>query len=189
MLRRLIPWGLAGAIAIAAAGCDRDRAANADGHLLVFPGTLDFARVAMYGDHAMDVDLQNAGRTPVIVEEISLEGAADAYSAEMQARQPERLEPDAHSGVKVHFVPLSPGDQQAALVIRTDSLRDREVRIPLSGVGVDAHALLSTDTLDYGRIEAQAKKTLTLTFQNTADIPIDVGTRFAGADADEFSTG
>ena len=186
MIRRLVPWAIAGVAALAV-GCDRERAASADGHLLAFPATLDFARVAMYGDHTMDVELQNAGRSILTIDEIAFDGAQGAYSADLPGSEPGRLEPDARAGMRVHFRPMAPGDQAAELVIRTDSLRSREVRIPLSGVGVDAHARFTADTLDYGRIEAQARKTLTITFENSADIDVQVGTRFTGKDADEFT--
>jgi len=188
MFRRFVPPALA-AVAALAAGCDRERSAGADGHLLAFPATLGFGRVAMYGDHTLDVDLQNAGRTPITVEEISFDGAQGAYSADLPDPEPDRLSPDEHSGMRVHFRPLAPGDQAAAMIIRTDSLNSREVRIPLAGVGVDAHAEISADTLDFGRIEAQSRKTLTLTFENTSDIEIQVGARVIGLDSDEFQAG
>lgn len=188
MFRRFVPHALA-VVAALAAGCDRERSSGADGHLLAFPATLGFGRVAMYGDHTLDVDLQNAGRTPITLEQIAFDGAQGAYSADLPDPRPDRLSPDEHSGLRVHFRPQVPGDQAAALVIHTDSLNSREVRIPLAGVGVDAHAKISADALDFGRIEAQSRKTLTLTFENTADIEIVVGARFIGLDADEFQAG
>jgi len=189
MVRRFVPRAFAVVAALIAAGCDRERSSGADGHLLAFPAALGFGRVAMYGDHTLDVDLQNAGRTPITVDDIAFDGAQGAYSADVTAPEPNRLSPDEHSGIRVHFRPLAPGDQAAALVIRTDSLNSREVRIPLAGVGVDARAKISADTLDFGRIEAQSRKTRTLTFENTADIEIQVNARFIGMDADEFQTG
>src|SRR5262245_57079325 len=129
MFRRFDPRAFAVVAALVAAGCDRERSSGADGHLLAFPATLGFGRVAMYGDHTLDVDLQNAGRTPITVDEIAFDGAQGAYSADVTAPEPNRLSPDEHSGIRVHFRPLSPGDQAAALVIHTDSLNSREVRI------------------------------------------------------------
>src|SRR5262245_65112240 len=88
MIRRFVPWAIAG-IAALAAGCDRERSASADGHLLAFPATLDFARVAMYGDHTLDVELQNAGRSVITLEEIAFDGVQGAYSADLPELDPD----------------------------------------------------------------------------------------------------
>lgn len=186
MERCSILWALP--VAAALLGCDRERAGNADGHLLAFPGALRFARVAMYSDRMLEVSLQNAGRGFLTVEAVELEGGAGegTYFAGFTHAGPHRLAPGAECPLQVRFAPLAAGEHPTALLVRTDSRNEPVIRIPLSGAGVDARATLSRDALDFGRIEAQDRKTLRLTFTNIADLPIEVGARMVGADGDEF---
>jgi Abnormal spindle-like microcephaly-assoc'd, ASPM-SPD-2-Hydin len=86
----------------------------------------------------------------------------------------------------VRFSPQVAGDAGGRLVVRTDSGVVPIARVQLRGVGVDTAARVRPDLLDFGRIEAQARKALVLTVENPSDLATVVRIRAVGADADEL---
>lgn len=174
-------------LALGVAGCaDRQRATLADGRLSVTPGGADFKRVAVFDGRAQEFTLRNVGRSPVRVLEAWIEGAEGAYVARLASEGPAQLAPGADTRVAVTFAPRASGDLAGTLVIRSDSVAEPLVRVPLSGTGVFAIAEVHPERLDFGRIEAQAEKTLTLSLYNPSDLPVQVRPRMVGADLDEF---
>jgi hypothetical protein len=168
------------------AGCaDRERSTLADGQLAMEPRGVDFHRVALYDTPERELVLRNVGRVPLDVNEAWVEGPAGTWQARVE--QPCRLLPGERCRLWVRFSPLQAMAHQAVLVVRTDTLREPELRVPLSGVGVDARARLSPPRLDFGRIEANSSKALPLSLENPSDLEVVVTPRVVGVDQDEFS--
>lgn len=168
------------------AGCaDRERSALADGLLAIEPRGVAFHRVALYDTPERELVLRNVGRVPLDVNEAWVEGPAATWQARVE--QPCRLLPGEHCRLWVRFSPLQAMAHEAVLVVGTDTLREPTLRVPLSGVGVDARARLSPPRLDFGRIEANSSKELSLSLENPSDLMLKVTPHLAGADEDEFS--
>jgi hypothetical protein len=182
-------WGLCVLAVLAMlAGCaDRDRPAIADGRLTATPGGVDFQRVAVFDGREAEVVLRNVGRSRLIVDEAWVEGPAGAWKVDFTHQGPHSLVPGGDCALRVRFTPLEEGPLPAMLVVRSDSKREPLVRIRLQGVGVDAWARVTPRRLDFGRIEADSSKTLTLTVNNPTDLPVEVTPKLVGADRDEFS--
>ncbi|MBF5041304.1 choice-of-anchor D domain-containing protein [Aggregicoccus sp. 17bor-14] len=179
-------WGLlslvVGLVGVGmASGCvDRQRTTLTDGQLTVSPGGMQFQRVAVFDGREVEFTLRSVGRMTVTVQDAWVEGPAGQYVARFQDAGPHKLSPGEASQLKVRFTPLAPGDMPATLVIQTDSSKARQLRVPLTGTGVDAWARISPSRLDFGRIEADSSKTLQLALENPSDLPVEVNPKFLG---------
>jgi hypothetical protein len=182
-------WGvLALAVVVGLlAGCaDRERSALADGRLTATPGGVDFQKVAIFDAREAEVTLRNVGRARINVNEVWVEGPEGAYLADFTQAGPRELAPGSASTLRVRFAPPRPGALPAVLVVRSDTRIEPLLRIPLSGLGVAAWAKVEQRRLDFGRIEADSSKTLTLSLENTSEMAVEVTPRWVGADRDEF---
>jgi hypothetical protein len=179
-------WASAlGAAVVLALGCDdRERSASADG-LVRTTGAVDFRRVAIYDGRELDVQLENVGRANLRILEVLVEDEHGQYAARMD-EPAHPLVPGGACTAKVRFTPRHPGTAPAQLVIRTDSRLAEEVRVPLSGEGVDASAVLLARRVDLGRIEVGGHSEAELPLENRSDMEVRVTPRLFGADRDEF---
>jgi len=159
----------------------------ADGRLTATPAGVDFERVAVFDGREAAVTLRNVGRSRIEVGDIWVEGPEGQYLASFTHEGPHSLQPGSECVMKVRFAPLEPGTLPATLVIRSDAKREPLLRIPLRGAGVDAWARVSPRKLDFGRIEAESSKTLTVTLENPTDLPVEVSARVVGQDKEEFT--
>ncbi len=166
---------------------DRERATDADGQLVIFPGDLDFARVPLYGKSELEVSLKNVGRGRLGVEKMWAEGPdGTTYEAEFTHEGPHSLVPGGDCTIRIRFSPLAEGKLTGFLAVKTDSLGFPVVRVPLTGVGVDAAAKIEPERVDFGRIEVGRKKDLAIVFTNPSDLAIQVNAKPVGRDAGEF---
>lgn len=157
----------------------------ADGQLAIEPRGVAFHRVALYDTPERALVLRNVGRVPLDVNKAWVEGPTGTWQARIE--QPCLLLPGERCRLWVRFSPLQAMAHEAVLVVSTDTLREPELRVPLSGVGVDARARLSPPRLDFGRIEANSSKALPLALENPSDLEVLVTPHLLGADGDEFS--
>ncbi|MFP2924765.1 choice-of-anchor D domain-containing protein [Pyxidicoccus sp. 3LG] len=179
--------GLALAVVGLLAGCaDRDRSSLADGRLTATPGGIDFQKVAIFDAREAEVSLRNVGRARINVNEVWVEGPEGSYQAEFTHEGPHSLQPGSACSLRVRFAPPKPGALPAMLVVKSDTRIEPLLRIPLSGLGVDAWARLTPRLLDFGRIEADSTKTLSLSLENPSEMAVEVTPRLVGADRDEF---
>ncbi|ADO72964.1 choice-of-anchor D domain-containing protein [Stigmatella aurantiaca] len=180
-------WGLWVVVLGLLSGCaDRERSSIADGRLAVTPAGIDFQRVAIFDGREVDVTVRNVGRARLSVDDVWVEGPDGTYVAAFTHEGPHSLLPGSECSMKVRFAPMKSGALPATLVIRSDSKVEPLLRIPLSGTGVDAIARVSPRRLDFGRIEADSSKTLSIQVENPTDMPVEVATRLVGADKGEF---
>jgi hypothetical protein len=179
---------LAVALLSALAGCrEGHKASEADGIPGIEPYVIDFGRRPMYSRVEQEVRIANHGRAVLEVEEAWVEGPGGTFRAQFVEPGPHRLMPGAGTTLKVRFSPQGAGDISGRLVVRSNSYVQPVGRVQLRGQGVDTAARISPDFLDYGRIEAQARKSLPLTLTNPSDVATLVTLRPVGADADEFA--
>lgn len=186
MCRRWGLWVLA--VLVVLTGCaDRDRPAIADGRLTATPGGLDFQRVAVFDGREAEVVLRNVGRSRIIVDEAWVEGPAGTWQVDFTHEGPHSLVPGGDCVLRVRFTPQAEGALPATLVVRSDSKKEPLIRVKLQGTGVDAWARVSPRKLDFGRIEADSSKTLSVVVTNPTDMAVEVTPKLVGADRDEFS--
>ena len=175
-------------VALASSCADRQSVAFVNGRLMVVPGALDFSQVGLHDSKDLSVALKNVGRGRLDIRDAWVKGPDGAYAIHVTPETPCRILPGATCKVNVHFTPLTLGPLVGELVVRTDTLDgDPLGHVPLKGIGIDAHADLGTTVLDFGRIEAQSKKTLPIALTNSSALPVTVTSASQGTDADEFS--
>jgi hypothetical protein len=174
------------AAVLAATGCaDRERSAIADARLL-FAGERDFGRVPMHATREVRVTLTNLGRSSLEVLDVWTEDYDGSYLAQFDHPDPRRLIAGAECTVVLRFQPRREGAFPGFFVVRSDSREEPILRVPLSGIGVDARARVAESRLDFGRIELGSEKVKSLSLENPSDLPILVTPRGVGADQGEF---
>ncbi|XXF75631.1 choice-of-anchor D domain-containing protein [Myxococcaceae bacterium GXIMD 01537] len=181
-------WGLLALVVGLWCGCaDRERSAIADGRLTATPGGIDFTRVAIFDGREAEITLRNVGRARITVNAAWVEGPDGAYLARFATEGPHSLVPGSESTLRVRFTPQQSGDAPGMLYIRSDARIEPILKLPLSGLGVDAWARLSPRRLDFGRIEAESTKTLGVALHNPSELTVEVTPTLVGADRDEFA--
>ena len=176
----------AAAALLAATSCaDRARTISVDG-ALVFAGERDFRRVPMHATREMRVALKNIGGSPVHVLDVWTEDQDRSYLAHIDPDDTCEAIPGGQCDVVLRFRPTREGPIPAFFVARSDSISDPILRVPLTGIGVDARARVDKSRLDFGRIELGTEKVKSLSLENPSDLPILVTPTGIGADQDEF---
>lgn len=166
-LMKLLMW-------MALVGCKQDTGIQQlFPRIATAPEQLDFGEVAVPLSGAELVFLSNAGRARLEYE-VRIEGD-DRFTVDV---------PGAEAGVDetvellVRFEPDSFLDYSADLVITSNDEVTPEVRIPLSGTGVDAPMPdidITPLTLDFGTVAQGSSDTQFLTLRNEGDAPLAVG--------------
>ena len=153
------------------AGCGQDQAINKlEPKLAYSPGAIEFGEVAVDYTATFSVEVINAGRAGLDVNAIHFGGGNPGIFAveptEFQLAMDERQE------VVVSFTPntyLLYGDD---LVIKSDDPENTEIRIPITGEGVEAPTpdiQVTPLTLDFGEVAPLSTSSLWFTIENVGD--------------------
>ncbi|MFZ5471253.1 MAG: choice-of-anchor D domain-containing protein [Myxococcota bacterium] len=179
-------WPVRVLLAAAVFGCaERNTPASSDGRLMLV-GSLDFGRVPVHSARELEVRLRNAGRGVVRVEELWTAASDASFQARLLDPTRAELVSGEEAVVRVRFHPRQSGTRVGALKVRSDSTYEQMFEAKLHGEGVDAFARVLTESVDFGRIEAGAGKTLWVELENSSDFPVKVEPELLGADKDEL---
>ena len=166
-------------------GCsDRTPLVPADGLLMVNPSPIQFGPAALHGSKQIGVQIQNAGRAATTLGTFSIEGGNGQFSA--GSSNSPMLIPGALTQVQLMFTPQAINNQSAFLVVQSDSRAEPTRKFPIVGLGVDAHATLLANALDFGKLEVLSVETQSLSLTNTSILPVTVSGAFTGVDAGDF---
>jgi len=174
-------------VCVLAACGDRRNTVSVDGALELAPVTLDFQQVAVHDQRTLPVQLRNRGRGRMDLTGVVIQGPAGIWRVETPGSS--AILPGETVQGQVVFQPEAPGAVTGTLLVTTDSVSSPQGTVSLEGEGVDARASVQQTTLDFGKIELQAEKRLSLTFTNASPLPVEVSARVVGAGGDEFSMG
>src|SRR5262245_15260368 len=175
-------------VCVLAACTDRRNTLSVDGALELAPDALDFQQVAVHDQRTLPVSLSNRGRGRLDLTSVVIQGPSGG-SFRFSVPGQNAILPGQTVQGQVVFQPGAPGAATGTLMVNTDSTTSPQGTVGLSGVGVDAHADLKEDTLDFGKIEIGSEKLRQLSFSNSSPLPVEVSGRIVGAGADEFSMG
>ncbi len=140
------------------------------------PESLEYGEVAVPLDAVDTVFVTNAGRA-VLRFEASIEGD-DAFTFVDLEEGEIEVGVDETVPVDVRFAPPSFLDYTGELVLTTNDDETPEVRIPLTGVGVDApmpDIRIDPLTLDFGAVTQGSAVTEFLLLENVGDAPLELG--------------
>jgi hypothetical protein len=176
--------GLAGLLACASCA-DHQPLRFVSGSLQVTPRVLDFAEVALHQQKSLELTLENVGMSALTLRSLSLD-STDDYVLALPA-QMGGLAQGEQRKVTVVFAPRAEGESPARLAVASNAIDGaRQDFVSLTGTGVDVEATLGTHALNFGRIEAQSQRMLTLALKNSSPLPVRVSSASIGKDADEF---
>lgn len=143
----------------------------------VAPESIDFGEVVVLYDSAELIQIINAGRAPLEVDSITVEGeGAATYSVDPPTIE---IQSGESAPVEVTFTPATYLDYNAELVVHSNDEDTPEVRLPLHGTGVDGPTPdIDVDPLsiDFGTVAQGEGKTLYFTLSNVGDGPLEIGT-------------
>lgn len=159
--------------------------------LVVEPSQLDFAQVQVGEEARRTLRLANAGRAPLAVDALRLEGLAAAdYRLVDDGCTGVSLGADERCTATVVFRPGARGTRGASLTIVHDAA-ERPARVELVATGVPApapQAALVPDELDFGGVTVEGRSTIaTVTVRNAGNARLGLGEfHVVGRDADAF---
>jgi hypothetical protein len=166
---------------------ERERSRISDGRLAI-SGPAKFGTVAVHKTVELELGLTNVGRSNVNLEKVSADGPLNTFQAWLLDPEEKGLVSGQQVRLKIRYTPREEGEHPGELVVHTDSAEEPIFRVDLSGQGLNAAARIYNDRLDYGRIEADARKALFVDMENPSPLPIDVRTWRLGPDQDELHT-
>lgn len=176
-------------VAVAVVGCeDRKKPTIADGLLIVEPGGLDFGTIAIFQEKSQNVRLVNSGRGRLVIHDAWMESEDGSYVSTFLHEGPHNLISGSSCELKVRFAPTKAGKKPAYLVIKTDGSLAPLMKVPVLGEAMDVALEVKEHKLEFGRIELEAEKMLTVAYRNPSLLPVEVKPEIIGSDADEFST-
>lgn len=151
--------------------CGQDQAISAlEPKLAYSPGSVDFGDVAVDYTETFSVEVINAGRASLDVNAIHFSGANPGiFSVEPSDF---RLSMDERKEVIISFTPKTYLIYADELVLKSDDPENKELRIPITGEGVEAPTPdidVSSLTLDFGEVTPLSTASLWFTIDNIGD--------------------
>lgn len=175
---------LVGALLVAP-GCKPDELGPVAPGLGANPRELPFGPVGLGQFRTQRVALTNVSRTPLHVSSVS----STVASIEVAGTGDFTLSPGQSREFEVRFAPAVEGDVSGHLVVETDlGGEGGEGRIPMSGRGVRSYVEVAPKLLDFGPVELDTNKVLTVEAHNPIGVDAVFHMGFSGDDADAFSS-
>ncbi|MEZ4318084.1 MAG: choice-of-anchor D domain-containing protein [Myxococcota bacterium] len=163
------------AILLALTGCKQDTGIQQlYPRIATAPEALEYGEIAVPLSDVQQVFVTNAGRARL---ELDVSVAGDGAFT-VVGEVPEIVGVDETLAIDVRFAPTSFLDYTGELVLVSNDDLSPEVRIPLSGVGVDApmpDIEISPLTLDFGTVTPGSNNTQFLLLRNVGDAALSLG--------------
>ncbi len=174
---------LLAAAVLGLAGCHEEGTYKPLGSFVAAPDPLEFGPVALGRDRVLELELRNDGRVPYTVYEAS----SSVPNVEVVGFESMTLGVGESQKLHVRFSPSVEGRVTGAVTLRTDE-REEPAVVPLAGVGVKAFAKVNTLALDFGRVQVDTAKVLTLELENPTEVETSVRMTFSGENTESFSS-
>ncbi|MFT4977130.1 MAG: hypothetical protein ACI8S6_003035 [Myxococcota bacterium] len=158
-------------------GCNGDQENNITRltpDIIVAPGEVDFGGVVVLYDAEQTIQLSNAGRAPLVVSSIYVDGDPDGVYT-ITPTSIDELPVDESIGVGIFFEPGTYISYDADLVIESNDPDTPEYRVPITAEGIDGpipDISLSPASLDFGTIANGITTTALFYINNDGDGPL-----------------
>lgn len=139
--------------------------------IIVAPGEVEFGDVVVLYDAEQVIQVSNAGRAPLNVIDMYVEGDADGVYT-ITPTSVSELPPDESIGVGIVFAPATYLPYDYDLVIVSDDPDSPEYRVPITGEGVDGpipDISLSPASLDFGLVTSGDTAPMVFYINNDGD--------------------
>ena len=143
------------------------RGTGVQAELSVQPAAIAFGAVRVGSFKDTTVIMTNTGNTALDLRNALIEDT----SFRLLNFQPQTLAPNQSLAVVIRFLPLVARGMSAELVV-VDAI-DRSV-IPIDGVGTAPDISLSATALDFGTVDLQSLRTLTLAMSNSGNTQLEI---------------
>ncbi len=139
--------------------------------LVVAPASVSFGEVVVLYDDSQSVQLVNGGRAPLSITALEVEGNDDEiYNLSTVA--PIEIAAEESLSLSIGFAPDNYLDYNRDLLIVSDDPDNPELRVPITGAGVDGPVpdiALSVESVDFGSVASGSTSTQFFTITNMGD--------------------
>ncbi len=143
----------------------------------VMPAALDFGQVEVNQSRPLNLRINNVGNADLILNSLSIEPAGAPYSFSMEPTPGTSLRPQDSSEFQVLFNPTQVGTSAAEVVIASSDPSMPEVRIPLTGEGINTQIpsiFVDPNPLDFGMVPRGVSASRSLLVRNDGTAPLVV---------------
>ncbi len=146
---------------------------------------LSFGLVPVGKQSVAELPIQNKGAAPFTIFEINKEGKEEFSTL---AELPVQVAAGSLSQLSFGFLPKESGSYNGSVIIRTDSAINPDVEVKLTGDAARPLVQAIPGSLDFGRVDLNAIKSLLVNLVNTGSVSADlVVTDISGEDAALFT--
>lgn len=133
--------------------------------------TLNFGNVRLHTTSSLNVRIAGSSEGPISVTSVDLLSPADAVVFHISPTTFSLAGEQDTITLLVEFTPLSEQAYHTTLTLK-NSLHDGVIE--LQGVGIEAHAHVAPDTIDFGKVSLNTAKTRTINITNAGSFPLSV---------------
>jgi hypothetical protein len=183
--RRIPAAALLGfALLVAAAACGEGETVTAQPQIEVSVLAIDFGDVPVLHRKALQVEVRNVGRAPLLIEDVSLEPAEPVFAIESR---PESVGPGESGAIELAFAPPRLESFEALLRIRSDDATSPLVEVSVTGRGFTVGAIEVPAGLEFPNVceGTEEIRRLKVRSTGTADLVLE-RIAFAEGSAPEF---
>jgi len=160
------------AASAASVGCEDEKVAPVDPHLVAQPESIDLGDVVVGLTGRAEIQLKNTGQA---VLKILSAGPDAALGGEFHLEGvEENLAAGGESIIMLVFEPTSLGVREGKLEFKTDSRSTPLVTVSVTARGVEPSLVAEPPVVDFGRVVVGKTKTATVTLLNRGANPLEV---------------
>ncbi len=145
--------------------------------IAVAPDTISFGDVVKLYEVSYELQILNAGRAPLQVDDIRLDDEVNGTGIFTITGDPEELGQDDSLTVRVTFAPDEYRDYEASLVIESNDEDQPEINVPVSGrgtIGSTPDIVIDPGSVTFEAVEAGDTSGSFFSIKNKGDGPLNI---------------
>ena len=138
--------------------------------IAISPIALDFGAVQLGSTATLPLQITNTSTTPATFNSIT---STSDFTATGACPTPgNTLAPSTSCTEQITFTPTQTGTRTGTVAINT-SLSSLPINLPLTGIGIQSHLIITPSALNFGSIAVAASANQTITLTNTGTAPVN----------------
>src|SRR5215470_8238408 len=157
-------------LSVSVASChDSDQLKTVNATAAIDESVIDLGEVPVGEWHEADLHIRNIGYAPFnALEALKVSGDQNFY-VELD---PGRVRPGETKVVRIRFHPVKEGQFDTAVRVQTDADHNPDQSVPVRAVGGPSRVKLTPATIEFQKLELDSDRTLEVTIENPADLPM-----------------